>query len=274
MKRKEFEQPVIERETAGALSLKLLSVTGELVEAKQKLERVQQERSEMLANISHDLRAPITAVRSAVDYLKSGKALSEDDYCSALKLIDRRIATLESLIQDMYYLFSVEDTSRKLSLQAVDPALFLEEYYYDALVDVQFEKYNLNLDISDSLSGKRMNVDIPKIVRVLDNLLVNAVKYSAEGTDITIKAECLPEQKAACVSVADKGVGIPEEALGHIFERAYVVSSARTPGAAAGSGLGLSIVKAIVERHQGRVWCESVQGKGSSFSFTLPLADS
>lgn len=272
MKRKDFEQPAIEKETIDVLSTKLLYVTAELVEANQKLERIQKERSEMLANISHDLRAPITAIRSAVDYLISGKNLSAEDYQFSLKLIDRRTATLESLIQDMYYLFCVEDTSRELSLKTVDAASFLEEYFYDALVDAKYGKHRLKFELAENVSGQ-IRIDIQKIVRVLDNLLTNAAKYSAEGTEITLKAACSAERKSIRISVADNGVGIPRESLQHVFERTYMVSSARTPGAVAGSGLGLSIVKAIVERHQGSVSCESVEGEGSVFSFELPLAD-
>ncbi len=265
--KKEFEQPSIENDT---MSSKLFTTTNQLFAANQKLQEMQRQRGEMLANISHDLRAPITAIRSAVDYLTSGQNLTPEDYRTSLMLIDRRTATLESLIQDMYYLFCVEDASRPLERQTIDAAQFLEEYYYDALADSRYSRHQLLLDIPEDLNGK-ITVDIQKIVRVLDNLLGNAVKYSPAGSRILLTAARSAESSCLTVSVRDNGPGIPQEALEHLFERTYTGSPARTPGSATGNGLGLSIVKAIVERHQGQVSCESIEGKGSCFTFTLPF---
>ena len=269
MKKNVFEQPSIESETIESLSAKLLATTTQLIETNQELQKIQKERSEMLANISHDLRAPITAIRSAVDYLISGKDLTTEDFNSSLQLIDRRTKTLEDLIQDMYYLFCVEDTSKELTLETVDAAVFFEEYFYDAIVDTRYDMHNMNLEIADNIDCI-IEIDLQKIVRVLDNLFTNAAKYSPEGSDITLKVELFENKKMLLISVTDTGIGIPKDALAHIFGRTYTVSSARTPNSATGSGLGLSIVKAIVERHKGTVSCESEEGKGSSFRFTLP----
>ncbi len=270
MKKIPFEQPAIESETAESLSAKLLSVTAQLMEANNELKRMESERREMLANISHDLRAPITAIRSATDYLTSGKSISEEDYRSSLSLIDKRTKFLEEIIQDMYYLFCVEDTSKALNLQTVDAAIFFEEYFYDAIVDTRYDVHNMQLDIASDLSVQ-VAIDIPRIVRVLDNLFTNAAKYSLPDSSITLKVEAAPCEDSLLISVIDNGIGIPKEAIPHIFNRTYTVSSARTPNSNTGSGLGLSIVKTIVERHHGHVSCKSEEGKGSCFSFTLPF---
>ncbi len=269
MKKNVFEQPTIESETIESLSAKLLSTTAQLIETNRELQNMQRERNEMLANISHDLRAPITAIRSAVDYLTSAKNLTEDDYQSSLQLIDRRTKTLENLIQDMYYLFCVEDTSKALALETVDAACFFEEYFYDAIVDNRYDAYNMHLEIDDSLTCL-LQIDCQKIVRVLDNLFTNAAKYSPQGTNITLRVTLQEEINSILVEVIDNGIGIPQEALQHIFDRTYTVSSARTPNSATGSGLGLSIVNAIIERHHGSVHCRSRVGEGSCFYFTLP----
>lgn len=270
MTKKEFTRPSIENDTIESLSARLLDANSQLSEANRRLQELQRQRSEMLANISHDLRAPITAIRSAIDYLTSGQELTPEDRLSSLQLIDRRTGTLESLIEDMYYLFCVEDTSKELNRQSISAAGFLEEYFYDALADSRYSRHTLRLDIDKAMTGT-ICIDIQKIVRVLDNLLGNAAKYAAEGTEILLKAVCPADEEHLTVSVLDHGKGIPQEALEHIFERTYTVSSARTPCSAAGSGLGLSIVKAIVERHGGTVSCESREGEGSCFTFTLPL---
>lgn len=224
----------------------------------------------MLANISHDLRAPITAIRSSIDYLTGGQPLSKEEQESALQLIHRRTLTLENLIQDMYFLFCVEDTTRALELTEVDAVPFFETYFYDAICDTKFDEKNMSLDIPDNLNCK-LSIDIQKIIRVLDNLFNNAAKYSPEGADITLKVEHTSDSGFLSVSVIDSGYGIPADAVAHVFSRTYTVSSARTPNSATGSGLGLAIVKAIVERHGGSVSCESKEGEGSCFSFMLPL---
>lgn len=270
MKKGTFEQATIESETIESLSAKLLATTAQLMESNRELQQMQKERSEMLANISHDLRAPITAIRSAVDYMSTSKDLSPEDYRSTLQLIDRRTKTLEDLIQDMYYLFCVEDTSKELQYETVDAAAFFEEYFFDAIVDSRYDAHNMELDIAEDVHCT-IHIDLQKMVRVLDNLFTNAAKYSPAGTDITLKVSYPETHDKLLVQVTDNGTGIPADALPHLFSRTYTVSSARTPGSATGSGLGLSIVKAIVERHSGTVWCDSIEGKGSTFSFTLPF---
>lgn len=269
IKKNPFEEPTLESETAESLSAKLLVATNQLIKANDELKKMEKERSEMLANISHDLRAPITAIRSAIDYLHSGKNLTKEDFDSSLGLIDRRTRFLENLIQDMYYLFCIEDTSKELALESIPASAFFEEYFYDAIVDTRYDEYQMHLDIDSTVSGF-IKIDIQKIVRVLDNLFTNAAKYSPSGTDITLKCELTEDSHFLLVKVIDNGVGIPAENLPLLFNRTYTVSSARTPGSTGGTGLGLSIVKAIIERHQGTVSCESEVGKGSCFFFTLP----
>ncbi len=268
MKKIDFQSASIESETIESLSAKLLITTNELAASNRELKKIQQEREEMLSNISHDLRAPITAIRSAIDYLTSGHDIHIEDYKSSLELIDRRTKTLENLIQDMYYLFCVEDTSKEFAMESVDAAPFLETYFYDLLADSRYDSHEMLLDMPEDLDCS-IFVDTQKLVRVLDNLFTNAAKYSGEGSKITLKA--IATQTQLIISVIDTGVGIPSEALEHIFRRTYTVSSSRTPNSSTGSGLGLSIAKAIVERHGGTIACESRLGKGSQFIITLPL---
>ena len=185
MNKASFVSPSVEKETIESLSQKLLEVNRQLTEANRELKRVQSEKEEMLSNISHDLRAPITAIRSALDYLNSGQEISMEDYIASLQLIDRRTQTLENLIQDMYYLFCVEDTSRELELVTLEAAPFLEEYFYDMISDKRYDDHDMVLDLPENLSCK-FSVDVQKMIRVLDNLFTNAAKYSGTGSRITI----------------------------------------------------------------------------------------
>ena len=269
MSKNTFTSPSLEKESIESLSAKLLTTTAELSVANKRLLQIQKEREEMLSNISHDLRAPITAIRSAVDYLLSDRDISQGEYHSTLSLIDRRTANLEQLIQDMYELFCVEDTNKPLSFETIDAGLFFETYFYDAIIDSRYDNHEMILDLPDSLQAS-VSIDTQKLVRVLDNLFTNAAKYSEENTSITLKV-CLADPSHLQVSVIDQGFGIPADALEKVFTRTYTVASARTPDSATGSGLGLSIAKAIIERHGGNIYCHSTEGIGSTFTFTLPL---
>ena len=133
-----FRSPSLEQETVEELSRRLLEITAQLNASNRSLQHLQQERTEMLANLSHDLRAPLTAIRSAVDYLTSGQSLSAQDIEGALTLIDHRTGTLEHLIRDMYELFTLEDPSHAFSFQELDAPAFLEEYFYTALPDSHY----------------------------------------------------------------------------------------------------------------------------------------
>ena len=263
-----FETPGIQQDSITSLSKKLLSVTEQLTESNLKLQKIQEERREMLANLSHDLRAPVTAIRGAVDYLLADPSCSQEERTSVLQMIDRRTKVLENLINDMYDLFCVETSDRAFDLQTIAAAPFLEEYFYSTILDSRYDSHPMELDLPPELSCN-VSVDVPRIIRVLDNLMTNAAKYSAPESPITLKARLSGDH--LIVSVQDQGMGIPEDSLEKVFSRTYTVSSARTPGSATGSGLGLSIARAIAEKHGGSLHCESVLGEGSTFTLTLPV---
>ena len=263
-----FETPSIHEDTITSLSKKLLSVTEQLQKSNQELQQLQKERADMLANLSPDLRAPVTAIRGAVDCLLADPQCSEEERTSILQLADRRTKVLENLINDMYDLFCAENTSREITLQTVAAAPFLEEYFYSSILDSRYETHDMKLEIPEDLSCN-LSMDAEKIVRVLDNLMTNAEKYSNPQSSITLKA-CRNGENLD-ISVIDQGIGIPEDALEKVFSRTYTVSSSRTPGSPTGSGLGLSIARAIARKHHGTLHCESVLGHGSIFTLSLPI---
>lgn len=270
-----FEAPKVESDSIEALSLKLLGVTDELMKANSELQsknealyKSEKARKEMLANISHDLRAPLTAIRSSIDLINSMETISKEDIESTLGLIDRRVSTLESMVQDMYYLFCVEDEGRKLDLKDVDAGSFLEDYFFDATVDSRYDNHDMHLEVPMDLKCT-IRIDVQKTIRVLDNLFTNAAKYSGDGSEIVLGAAI--DGDKLMISVRDNGVGIDADALEHIFERTYTVSRSRTPGVESGSGLGLAIVKAVVEREGGSIKCVSFPGEGTSFIIKLPI---
>lgn len=263
-------------------------LTKQLLDANNELRQLQKQQKMMIANISHDLRAPVTAIRGAIDLAMSDKTMAASDLIKIIEILDRRTATLEDLIQDMYYLFCVEDTTRPLEFTEIDAGPFLEEYFYDEITDHRYDSFDMQLDVPEDLHCK-IKIDIQKIVRVLDNLFTNAAKYNEPVTPAPgIKGESEPLSSSPrivlsarideCnrmleISVSDNGQGIPEEAIEKIFDRTFTVSDSRTPGGKqqSGSGLGLSIARAIVERHGGKIMCESALGVGTRFVIELPI---
>jgi signal transduction histidine kinase len=262
--KKKFEQPEVASNTVAVLSAKLL-------EANKKLQQAERERTLMIENISHDLRAPLTAIRSTVDYMlevnRQEGSIPRKEQEAMLSLLDVRTRTLEVLVNDLYYMTCLESGREELKLSKVPLIQFLEEYFFAAEIDEKYEEYLLKLEADEDLEVC-VNIDVAKFSRVLDNLFTNARKYSKEGSEITLGAGA--EGGKAFFYVKDNGQGIPEEALPYIFDRTYRVSGARTPSKESSSGLGLAIAKSIVEQHGGKITCESTLEEGSCFRVELP----
>jgi two-component system phosphate regulon sensor histidine kinase PhoR len=131
------------------------------------------------------------------------------------------------------------------------------------------ERQGVRLAVEAARPVPPVRGDEARLGQVLINLLHNAVKFSPTGGDVTIRVEARDGE--VVTSVEDRGVGIPKALLGRVFERFYKVDRARVRGG--GTGLGLSIARHVVEQHGGRIWVESEEGKGSTFSFALPIAE-
>lgn len=262
MKKNDFERPQISQ---------VEDLTVKLALANRKLKEAENNRSKLLANISHDLRAPMTAIRSCIDYLVSLSNEPHPDFneCrDTLRILDRRSQNLEKLINDLYYLVSIDIQAMVFNFEEIDLSSFLEEYFFSVEADKNFDEHKLCLDVPENMKIS-VSIDAQRIVRVLDNLFANARKYSNAGAEIHLNAYSYNEEMV-CVTVSDTGMGISKESMKYIFERSYTVSSSRTPYNS-GTGLGLAIARGIVENHGGQIWCESVLGEGSTFFFTIPI---
>lgn len=245
------------------------ALTTRLLHANQKLEAFEKSRTELLANISHDLRAPVTAIRSSIDYLTTCDSNTPwSEVQSILHLMDIRTATLESLIQNFYYLFSLDAGSQTFHFERIQLAPFLEEYFFTAKIEQKYEQRHLFLDIPSDMEAI-VHIDPHPMIRVLDNLFTNALKYSHIRDSITLGARS--EGNQAVFWVKDTGIGIPKEDIDRIFERTVKLDSSRGHENN-GGGLGLAIVKSILECHHGTIHCESQVGKGSCFIVTLPVS--
>ena len=265
MEKKRYTKPqTISKEE---LEKALLLANEELSRANEKLNQQERERMELFRNLSHDLRAPMTALVSAVGLLREKKDMEEEEYQELLNLMSRRLRSLNSMLDEIFLLGRMENPEQRLELETIDAVAMLEEFFYSCDADVKYAERRLDLRLPDDMDCM-VRVDPEKMVRVLDNLFTNALRYSRSGDEITLSAEVSGEKLVICVS--DTGVGILPEDLPHVFERSYRADRSRTPGDG-GHGLGLAIAKSIMEKHGGTIWVTSVPEKGSQFFLELPM---
>lgn len=262
----QFEKPEL---TVEELSHALYEANLKLLEANERLQLQEKQRLEFYANISHDLRAPMTALSNSVEYLLSAEqGLQKQELHETLLIMQRRTKYLEHLINDIFLLSSLDSSNDKVHKEPVDMRFFLEDYFYLCEADSKYVNAHLELDIPDSLELTLM-IDPILIQRLLDNLFANALKY-AKGTPY-IKLSATLYDTHFQITVSDHGIGIAPEYLDKIFERSYIVSASRTPGSSASSGFGLAIVKSIAEHHGATVRCQSILGEGSQFIIDFSL---
>lgn len=227
--------------------------------------RYEELRREFVANVSHELKSPLTSIRSLTETLLDGGL--EDPSCNErfVALIEEDAARLARLIDDLLILSQVESRAFPMRLATLDIVPEISSAL--APLEVLIDQKSLHIEV-DAEPGLTLRADPDRLRQVLHNLIDNAVKYSPEGATLRIGAR--PGTGDVEVWVSDEGPGIPPEALGRVFERFYRVDKNRSRELG-GTGLGLSIVKHIVESHGGRVWVESAPGKGATFRFTLPV---
>jgi len=241
----------------------------ELEEANTQVQEVSRLKSEFLANMSHELRTPLNSILGFSEILKDNLAgvLSEEQRTECLESIHASGEHLLQLIND------VLDMSK---IEAGRMDLILEEFVVDAafrevltVVKSLAGKKGIELSIAVDPEDLVIYADKGKVKQVLYNLLSNAIKFTPEGGSIAVEAQLRAEAKDLKVSVTDTGVGIPAEALDKIFGEFYMVQGEHQKQK--GTGLGLALVKKLVELHGGVIEVTSTEGKGSVFTFTVPL---
>ncbi len=241
------------------------SVTARLIQEQNKrLKELDRMKSEFLSTAAHELRTPLTSILGFSEILLKRK-LDEERRNKFLKIINEESMSLSALINDLLDLSRIE-SGRGFKITKV-PIQIKEVILENVdIFQAQGDKHTFKVNLPDDLV--KIEADKDKINQVIENLISNAVKFSPEGGEITVSIkEAKDELK---INISDSGIGIPEKDLPHIFEKFYRADNASSE-AIGGTGLGLSIVKYIVESHGGRISAESKLGKGSTFSFTLPL---
>ena len=232
-----------------------------------ELRRQDQMRRELIANIAHDLATPLTAVQGFSEALADDLISKPEARHETAQLIGREVQRLRRLVADMQQMSSLESGQIKLDLAPLDVYSLVDETL--AVIMPECEEAGIHVYNEIASNTPLVLADSDRITQVLLNLLDNARRHTPRGGTITVSAQ--REETLLRVSVNDTGVGISAEDLPHIFERFYRADRSRT-GATGGSGLGLSIVKAIIVAHKGNISAESMPGQGTCVAFTLPLA--
>ena len=232
-----------------------------------ELRRLERVRQDFVANVSHELRTPLSNIKGYAETLLGGAIRDEANSKEFTDIIYRESERLSKIIDDLLDISRMESGKVKMVFLPVEAGPAIKKAV-DVLKNFAAGKFiNIELFIPENLP--RMLADEGRFTQVLLNLLDNAVKYTPEQGNIKVVAS--KKDNFVRIEVSDTGLGIPEKDLPRIFERFYRVDKARSRELG-GTGLGLSIVKHIVQAHGGEVGVTSNLGKGSTFSFTIPIA--
>jgi signal transduction histidine kinase len=222
-------------------------------------------KDEFIAIVSHELRTPLTSVYGAAMTLSNQK-LDEERREALLEIVSTESARLARLLDDILWVSRLDSGSAKPFITAVDPLALVSEIVEATRTHLP---PGVSVDLQHEPEPPPIAADPDKFRQVLGNLIDNAVKYSGEGR-IEVRLE--RGDGKMLFSVTDDGLGIPLEEHDRVFEKFYRLDPDMTQGVG-GTGLGLYICRELVEGMDGRIWLESKPGRGSTFSFELPLAN-
>lgn len=235
----------------------------------ERLEQTESMRRQLIGDVSHELRTPLTAIGGYMEGLTDGVLPASPETFDQVRMEATR---LSRLVDDLQELSRVESGSYRLDIHPVRISKLIDTTVNR--LSHQFAEKQVRLSAwGGGLSSPHSDLpqvlaDEDRITQVMTNLLANALIYTQPGGEVTISAAKSGNEMQ--VSIKDNGIGISPENIAHIFDRFYRVDKSRSRAAGGGSGIGLTIAKAIVDAHGGRIWVESAgEGQGSTFTFTL-----
>lgn len=240
-----------------------------LKDSLAKQDAYERSRKELIANISHDLRTPLTSIRGYVEGLQGGMVHDKEKYDRYLAVIKDKTNKLEKLIEDLFQFSQLELGKQVTDYKVLDSQKLLESVL--SPMETEFKDLPINLLIHRPFPSVAVHVDYHQMIQVFDNIIDNAKKYAETCTEIAIKT--IQEGETIRISITDNGLGIPSEDIPNLFERFYRGEKSRSRKFG-GIGLGLAICKQIIKEHGGKIGVSSNLGKGTEFWFTLPLDQS
>lgn len=230
-----------------------------------RVRRLETVRRDFISNLSHELRTPLASIKALTETLNEGALEDPPAARRFLSRMETEVDALTHMTNELLELTKIESGQVPLDLKPVAPHLLLVSASERMRLQAERAGLEIHLHIPDGLPN--ILADFARLEQVLVNLVHNAVKFTPPNGRITLSAA--QDDKCVRFSVHDTGAGIPAETLPRIFERFYKADRARSSG---GTGLGLSIARHMVEAHGGKIWAESEESQGSTFSFTIPCA--
>lgn len=226
-------------------------------------------RREFMGNVAHEIKTPLFSIQGYLLTLIDGGILDKKIRKKYLKRAEKNVDRLVTIVEDLDFISRMDAKNVELNRQEFDIVLLTQTIF--EMLEIKADKYQIQLSFLNLFSPILVYADKKRIEQVMINLLTNSIKYGKKDTFSSVDFTIHKASKEVKICVIDNGEGIPKEHLPRLFERFYRVDSgrSRTEG---GSGLGLSIVKHILELHHQKVSVASELGKGSSFCFNLELA--
>jgi histidine kinase len=238
----------------------------QLKETEKIKKKYENNRNELISNISHDLKTPITTIKGYIEGIIDGIPSSKEKMDKYLKTIYQNTVNMESLINELFLLSKLELKELPSNFTSVN----IKDYLTDCFEELKFYLTEKGIDLKYEANYNEKElvyVDREELKRVILNIINNAVNFKTKNNSI-IKIILTEKAKVAQIEIQDNGQGIPEKSLKNIFERFYKADQARSTFFN-GTGLGLYIAKKIIVNHGGRIWAKSKQGQGTSIFFTL-----
>jgi histidine kinase len=263
----DFNLTAMNKDELGQLVRTFDVMRSQLKESFQLREKYENNRRELIANISHDLKTPVTSILGYVEGIQDGVANTIEKQGRYLETIHTKATYMNRLIEELSLFSKLDVKKLPFHFELVDMKEFIKDYL-DEIKDGLSEK-----GVQISFDAEPMNVyvqlDRDKIIRVMENIIFNSVKYMDKDT-AQIGISLYDQGEMIKVSVYDNGPGVSEEELSKIFSRFYQTDSSRSTG---GSGLGLAIASQIIEAHGGIIWAENISNKGLAVYFLLKRSE-
>ncbi len=241
----------------------------ELVEQLEKIQvqsiKSEKARKGILSGISHDIRTPLTSIIGYIDALKDDIAASEAEKKAYIDIISRKANGLKQLLDELFQMAKIDADEITLKEEELDFAEMTRECLIEFLPDLKTEQIELKTVIPEE--KYIINADHLSLKRIIGNLIRNALHYGREGKILGVELTETPKDYQ--LLIWDQGPGIADEDVMHVFERMYRGDQSRNQ-LCGGSGLGLSIAKALVEKHHGKIWVESIPWERTVFGFSIP----
>lgn len=244
---------------------RVLEMKNQLTKVNKKLRKIDEMKNELLVVIAHEFGTPLSILKGNVDMFLDGNFGEITDFQrKRMHLINSNIERLTKMQRQTFLLTKFDNERFELVKEKTPLNELIKEVVYK--IKILAEKKNQEIDIN--LKDCSIYCEKKSIIEVIENLLINAIKYSGKNSNIEVNMK--EENNNIHITISDDGPGIEKDHLGNIFNRFYIAH--RHLNHKQGTGLGLAIVKEIIEAHDGKIWCESEYGNGCAFHFTIPIS--